>query len=345
MKVDVTNKISTYNKNSCILCGDKGKVIYHGLRDNLFFSPGEWTVKKCNQTQCGLMWLGTMPIEKDIPKLYTNYYTHHEVERKSILFALYEKIIKGYLSLRYGYNRNVGVFDKILGFCVCLAPGIKALADSRVFGLTFQKGGKLLEVGCGDGKALRYLGDLGWDVEGIDFDEKAIANAKAKGLAVTTCDLVTMKYPKNHFDAVVSKHVVEHIPDPIAFFQEVNRILKPGGKVVMYTPNSDALGHKLFKDKWRGLEPPRHLYVYNKTSLLSLANKFGFVDAECVSTYAGAPILLSSYYQSRLPRKNKPISIGHWVKMFVAQYLEWIVVTFQNKRGEEIVLRAVKKQS
>lgn len=100
---------------------------------------------------------------------------------------------------------------------------------------------------------------LGWQVEGVDFDPKGVRNAQAKGLTVHLGDLDRQGYPDDSFDAVAMSHVIEHVPDPSALLRECRRILKPGGRLVVLTPNVASWGHRLYGSDWRGLEPPRRM--------------------------------------------------------------------------------------
>jgi hypothetical protein len=57
----------------CSLCGTRGEPLYAGLTDRLFGAPGEWNLKCCSNSGCGLIWLDPMPLEDDIGKAYENY--------------------------------------------------------------------------------------------------------------------------------------------------------------------------------------------------------------------------------------------------------------------------------
>ena len=142
--------------------------------------------------------------------------------------------------------------------------------------LAAQPGGKLLDVGCGSGERLEKMRRLGWTVSGIDFDAEAVRVARDRGLDVSCGTIPGTWFPTEAFDAVTMNHVIEHVPHPIELLEECNRILKPGGKVVLTTPNSSCWGHKLFEEHWRGLEPPRHLHVFCPSSIEQTLRRAGF---------------------------------------------------------------------
>ena len=98
----------------------------------------------------------------------------------------------------------------------------------------FEKGSKLLDVGCGNGDFTLELSKLGFDVQGIDISEE-----HNLGDRFTKTNIQTEKYPfpDNHFDLVFSKSVIEHLREPDFLFDEVHRVLKPGGTFVCLTPS------------------------------------------------------------------------------------------------------------
>ncbi len=97
----------------------------------------------------------------------------------------------------------------------------------------------------------------------MEIDQDAVTIARSLGLEVRCGSLEEQGYPAESFDAVTLCHVVEHLSDPRATIDECFRILKPSGRLVVATPNSDSLSRRLFGKDWRGLEPPRHLMVFS----------------------------------------------------------------------------------
>ena len=140
-----------------------------------------------------------------------------------------------------------------------------------------MKPGKLLDVGCGMGEFAAGMAQLGWESHAIDFDAAAVAVAgRQPDLTVGTGSLFDQRYPAESFDAITMSNVIEHIPDPIETFAECFRILRKNGRLIMITPNINSTGHKLFGEDWRGLEIPRHLYLFTTGSLKRLARRAGF---------------------------------------------------------------------
>jgi 2-polyprenyl-3-methyl-5-hydroxy-6-metoxy-1,4-benzoquinol methylase len=125
----------------------------------------------------------------------------------------------------------------------------------------------LVDVGCGRGDFLGRMKTLGWNVLGIEPDPVSAALAASRGIPVFRGTLNEAALPDAVADQVVMSHVLEHLYDPHSVINECFRILRPGGRLVILTPNNESLGHRLFNEDWPALDPPRHLFVYSGKSL------------------------------------------------------------------------------
>jgi hypothetical protein len=67
-----TNGIRTFACPTCTLFGSKGEKLYENMTDDLFGVSGSWSLRKCPNYACQLIWLDPMPSPEDIPKLYTH---------------------------------------------------------------------------------------------------------------------------------------------------------------------------------------------------------------------------------------------------------------------------------
>ncbi|MBI3030240.1 MAG: class I SAM-dependent methyltransferase, partial [Candidatus Rokubacteria bacterium] len=105
---------------------------------------------------------------------------------------------------------------------------LEALAPAR---------GRLLDVGCGDGAFLRLARARGWDVAGTELSPYAVSAAKADGLAVREGEVWDAGFAAAAFDAVTCWHVLEHTSDPRRVIEEIRRVLRPGGWLMLATPN------------------------------------------------------------------------------------------------------------
>jgi SAM-dependent methyltransferase len=289
-----------------------------------------------------------MPVPEDLGKLYERYHTHTDLAVvDSRGRRLFRGLVEAYLHSRYGYFRDRSwAWPPWLGRLLHLHPGRRSIADGLVMGLAARAGGRLLEVGCGSGDSLKLLQELGWDAEGIDFDPQAVANARAKGLRVRQGDLAGQAFPSASFDAVIASHVIEHVPDPEALLVEAHRVLRPGGALVLYTPNAASLGRHHFREDWRGLEPPRHLHVFTPEALTALTRRAGFADATWEAPERGSVILLAS---RNLRKHGRIVPDAHtWGERLLREgsfYLEALICLVRPRAGEEIRLRAQRRAS
>lgn len=148
--------------------------------------------------------------------------------------------------------------------------------------------GRLLEVGCGNGKRLARMRDLGWDVTGQEIDSVASEYVRQeKGIPVHLGPLETMDTP-GEFDVVILSHVIEHLHDPVALLKMCHLLLKKNGLLVLLTPNVASYGHRKFGAGWCGLESPRHIHLFTCKKLVRLAQKSGFSNPNSWTTPIGA---------------------------------------------------------
>lgn len=332
--------IRTRRQPGCHVCGSAGDLAYANLTDRLFGVPGEWTLWRCSSAACGLLWLNPMPVEEDLPRLYESYYTHSSARNRTPADVLRDAMKRAYWHATYGAKSS-----RLLPALLTLAPGFRAQLALQVFGLKAVEGGRLLDVGCGSGAVLERMADLGWRCEGIDFDEGAVEAARARGLDVRVGSLEEHAYPAATFDAVVMNHVLEHVPDPRAVLSESLRILKPGGQFACTTPNARSWCHSMFGPDWRGLEPPRHLHIFTRSSLSLLMQEMPWSSVEVQASIGNTHWLAWSSWQlkrsGQFDMRTRPGLWGSaWGRLLqVAASLRQLADT---ETGEEVLVRAVK---
>jgi len=96
-----------------------------------------------------------------------------------------------------------------------------------------HKKGKIIDLGCGKGALSRALKDLNWDITAIDVNPPELSD-----IPTLKADLnKPLPFKDNTFDVVVSSEVIEHLENIHQFVREIHRILKPGGRCIISTPN------------------------------------------------------------------------------------------------------------
>jgi 2-polyprenyl-3-methyl-5-hydroxy-6-metoxy-1,4-benzoquinol methylase len=320
-------------------------LLYRGLRDRISDVPGEWTVKVCPNAGCGLTWLDPLPAEEDLLKLYADYIITHvdeDGEPTTWLQKVKERARKTYVARKYGYRATGPAFtDTLVCGLFYLLPHRLAEFDNSVAYLRRKEGGRVLDVGCGNGWLLLNLRQLNWDGEGLDFDELALVRAQAKGLNVHLGTMEGQGYPSDSFDAVTMGHVIEHVHRPLDWFQESLRILRPGGKLTVSTPNVSSWGHAVFKDSWSLLDPPRHLHLFTTAAMAKLARRAGFSKFRVMTTPRITRDMLLRSRQIRATGRrgtqNKPDLPFRLVDELL-EFAEWLALKASSRHGEELVL-------
>ena len=137
-------------------------------------------------------------------------------------------------------------------------------------------GARVLDVGCGRGVILGPLADRGFEVHGVEVSSDASRGADARAEIRFAADLADAAYPDAHFDEVVIWHVLEHLPDPRRTLEEVRRILKPRGRLIVAVPNFSSAQARWSGAAWFHLDLPRHLYQFPLDALRRLLEEVGF---------------------------------------------------------------------
>lgn len=311
----------------CYLCGNSGEILYNGLEDNLFGVPGKWSFKKCSNPNCRHIWLDPVPTRDNIDKAYQNYYTHGQPGAAQ--YTLSARVVRSIL-------HPVSIYL------------LRMRSERKRYKYMFlgeMPAGRLLEVGCGNGKRLVRMQTLGWEVMGQEVDAKAAKHVSDNcKIRVHLGPLETLPSDIKKFDVVILSHVIEHVHDPVELLLTCHHFLKENGLLVIMTPNAASYGHRKFGKLWRGLEPPRHLHLFTCNTLTQIVNAAGFKRQHCKTIAVGANGIGQG---SRLPIRQtasgsriftvRDVLRGIWFQVAAAR-------TYNKMKdsGEECVLKAYK---
>lgn len=139
------------------------------------------------------------------------------------------------------------------------------------------KKGSILDIGAGTGMFLSYFKDLGWEVSGVEFSGDACSYAKRVfNIPLKVGDFLDFKFPKEKYDIVTLNNSLEHLYDPKRTLEEIKKIMKKDGVLLITVPNIKSLGARIFGPKWYALSPPRHLYHFSPTTINSMMSGAGF---------------------------------------------------------------------
>lgn len=137
--------------------------------------------------------------------------------------------------------------------------------------------GRVLDVGCGDGKLLVALEALGFAGTGVELNERVDERLPpGSGIRIHVGPLTDAALPAASFRVVVLRHVLEHLRDPVATLREIRRVIEPGGTLVIAVPNLASWQARLGRDRWFHLDLPRHLFHFTPASLTLALERAGF---------------------------------------------------------------------
>jgi 2-polyprenyl-3-methyl-5-hydroxy-6-metoxy-1,4-benzoquinol methylase len=218
-------------------------------KPSFWAAVGGYVYRQCGG--CGLIYLQRTPSASDLESYYNKQF---QVDRKR-----QERMVAGQ--------------------CHPMLRVLEQLLTGR---------GRLLEIGCSYGHFLSMAEANGWVVEGVEISRSAAVWARQNlGLRVHSGTLEEMSPKlKRSFDAVAMFHVLEHAPEPERLVLQAREFLRPGGILLIRTPNASSWIAKRCRTTWEWLTPPAHIYLFSPVSLRILLEGAGF-RVESISTQRG----------------------------------------------------------
>lgn len=150
-------------------------------------------------------------------------------------------------------------------------------------------GGRLVEIGPGSGNFAIQALDAGFDVAAVEADPGACRHLR-ETLGI---EVVQSTAPHEALaalgpaDAVVAWHVIEHVGEPRALLEAAAASLRPGGVLVLATPNPRAFGLRLLGGRWPHVDAPRHLFLLSHQALIAHARTLGLEPVQLTATDPG----------------------------------------------------------
>ncbi len=308
---------------TCIACKENKIEFLFETKDRMFEIPGNFTAMRCKN--CGLVFVDPIPVKEVLARHYPSnkYYSYQDEDSTSIFH-----ILRSYLVNHY---HNPTFLSRLFSFLVSNVPAMPT-----------QKKGKILDVGCGTGDTLILLKKLGWDVFGLEIDKNAITVAKKRGLKNVSLGSFEEinTYEDNYFDVIRLYHVIEHVDDPELCIKLIYRKLKPGGEIILGTPNVDSITSFVFRKFWYNLDIPRHLFLFYPTTLRNLIKKENFLNPSIEFCSAGGLVGSIAYTLSALLGRKVAPEDFQWL-FFLLYPLEWFIDKL--KLGDIMILKAIKR--
>ena len=196
--------------------------------------------------------------------------------------------------------------------------------------------GRVLEVGCGMGHLLTWLVDS-YQVFGADINPWALAESRrnvSQGSFLLLSAEELGAFQDGSFQIVVSKHVVEHLPNPERSIAEMSRVLAPGGLLLLATPNLSSPMRDVKKERWIGYQDPTHINMRLPEQWLDLLRAHRLSPKRIFSDgFWDAP------YLSWLPTKLQKLLFG--APGGLQAILGWSIIPL--RLGESMIVLADKQ--
>jgi len=244
--------VSAFPAPACIACGGFLEECINGLFDTRFGSAGDYNVQRCER--CGLEQLSPLPSAERLKELYERYYNfggEHD--------TLYTRLRQWYFQSPLHH--------------------LWASLDGDISFYLRKGSGRLLDIGCNEGRGLKIYASHGFEVEGLELNEKAACVARRGGFAVHT-EALERFTPTAPFDVAVLSNVLEHSLDPTQMLRDVHRILKPGGQVWISCPSSRSWLRSCFGRYWINWHAPFHIVHFSSGTLEAVLRGARFTNIQ-----------------------------------------------------------------
>jgi 2-polyprenyl-3-methyl-5-hydroxy-6-metoxy-1,4-benzoquinol methylase len=265
----------------CPLCGNINTSIAFPVKDHSI-TKEDFILQKC--ISCNFLFTTPTPDLASIGRYYASEdYISHTDSKKGIIEQLYQLVRKRTLA---GKRKLINSFIK-------------------------KQNGNILDYGCGTGAFLNEMKINGWNTYGIEPDD----GARAKAEQLMGCslgipnDLSTL--PDAAYDVVTMWHVLEHVHDVNGTIQELKRVIKENGKLVVAVPNHEAYDAKFYGSFWAAYDVPRHLHHFTPYTIKTLMEKHG------LKLIAKKGMWFDSFYVSMLSEKYKSGKINYLKAFFI----------------------------
>jgi SAM-dependent methyltransferase len=305
---------------ACLACGGFLEPCADGLFDTRFGIVGDWGVQRCER--CGLEQISPLPSADDLKNFYENYYNFGG-ERGTL-----------YTRLRGWY------FSSVL-------HRLWAAVDGDISFYTRKGRGRLLDIGCNEGRGLRIYAQNGFEVEGLELNERAAEVARREVFAVDTATLERF-VPTAPFDVAVLSNVLEHSLDPAQMLRDVRRILKQSGQIWISCPNSQSWLRSCFGRGWINWHAPFHIVHFSSTTLETMLAGAGFTNVQTrqitPSLWVAHSVVARAFARKGRPTRqlrNPALILG---LMLLARLIFFPLLVLGNRFGRGDCLLVVASQ-
>jgi 2-polyprenyl-3-methyl-5-hydroxy-6-metoxy-1,4-benzoquinol methylase len=177
-----------------------------------------------------------------------------------------------------------------------------------------KTGGDLLEIGCGYGYLLDEARPYFKRRIGTDFSARAVEQARSRADQVYRGGIEAIEEPEP-FDCVIATHVIEHVYHPQDFISRLLERLRPGGGLLIATPDMGSYWRKLMRSRWPSFKLPEHVLYFDKWTQTRLLDQCGVQNIEVVP------------YPHAFPLPLIAAKLGLNLPSYCMQYSFWLPAT------------------
>lgn len=233
---------------NCISCKAELVDTITGVYDTRFGIGEPYTIASC--ARCGLEQTTPLPDQDGLNRLYETYY-NFSGERNTRYTRLRAKFISSFM------------------YRIWLA------IDGDISFHRMEGSGKLLDVGCNEGRGLEFYQNHGFSAEGLELNSRAAEVARSKGFTVYGTTLEGFE-TRDKYDVVVLSNVLEHSLNPADMLRHIHRLLNPNGQVWVSCPNSQSWLRSAFGRYWINWHVPFHISHFSPKTLAEVLRQSGF---------------------------------------------------------------------
>ncbi|MEI6898403.1 MAG: class I SAM-dependent methyltransferase [Bacteroidota bacterium] len=282
----------------CPACDESQFKDFLNCKDN-FLTREEFSIQEC--LHCGLRFTNPRPAANEIGPYYESPdYIAHDAGKGTLIESVYKFVRK--IALKGKFN---------------------VIKENT-------QGQNLLDIGCGTGEFLRFCQSQGLKVMGIEPSPKARNFAKQKYQLEVFEESQLELLPEASFDVITMWHVLEHVHNLNERFAQIQRLLKPGGTLLIAVPNSNSWDASFYRQFWAAYDLPRHLYHFTPHTLQTLLQKKQFTLARTI------PLQFDAFYISLLSGKYRSGS-QNYIKAIVNGFRSNIFATSHEKNYSSLI--------
>jgi len=194
----------------------------------------------------------------------------------------------------------------------------------------YGNGTRLLDIGCGEGFFLFNASKFGYVGKGVELSQDAAEYARREfGLDVEVKSFEELRFSENHFDVVTMWQVLEHLLYPLITLEEIHRILKPGGMLVITTPDIGRIPARILRRRWWCITR-LHINQFTTRTLTNILKNAGFKNISSVSYKESISLLMVLIPILRYLRLYKPLRNLFSLNSGLGKFMNKIMLTYPS---------------